>query len=135
MRLLGIDFGEKYIGLALTDPLKITARPFKTIPNNKETFETLNKICEEETVQKIILGLPKSMDGTIQKQGKKTLEFKKELESELGLPIELEDERLSTKIATDLLKDQKKKVRESRAEINKLAAQVILESYLNKNIR
>ena len=134
MRLLGIDFGEKYIGLALTDPLKITARPFKTIPN-QDSLKELQKICQEEEIEKIILGLPKSMDGTIQKQGEKTLEFKKELENKINLPVELEDERLSTKTATDLLKDSKKKIRESRAELNKLAAQIILESYLNKNIR
>lgn len=132
MRLLGIDFGSKYIGLALSDPLKSLARPFKTIPSNDKLLEEIKKICQEEEVEKIILGLPKSMDGSIGPQGEKTLQFKKELESFLDLPIELEDERLTSKLASNLLKDEKKKIKESKAELNKLAAQLILESYLEK---
>lgn len=132
MRLLGIDFGSKYIGLALSDPLKSLARPFKTIPSNNKLLEEIKKICQEEEVEKIILGLPKSMDGSIGPQGEKTLKFKKELEDFLAIPIELEDERLTSKLASDLLKDEKKKIKESKAELNKLAAQLILESYLEK---
>ena len=132
MRLLGIDFGSKYIGLALSDPSKSLARPFKTIPGNNKPLEEIKKICQEEEVEKIILGLPKSMDGSIGPQGEKTLKFKKELEDFLAIPIELEDERLTSKLASDLLKDEKKKIKESKAELNKLAAQLILESYLEK---
>jgi len=132
MRLLGIDFGSKYIGLALSDPLKSLARPFKTIPSNDKLLEEIKKICQEEEVEKIILGLPKSMDGSLGPQGEKTLKFKKELEDFLAIPIELEDERLTSKLASNLLKDEKKKIKESKAELNKLAAQLILESYLEK---
>ncbi|TES97481.1 Holliday junction resolvase RuvX, partial [Patescibacteria group bacterium] len=113
MRLLGIDFGSKYIGLALSDPLKSLARPFKTIPSNDKLLEEIKKICQEEEVEKIILGLPKSMDGSLGPQGEKTLKFKKELEDFLAIPIELEDERLTSKLASNLLKDEKKKIKES----------------------
>ncbi|MFC1686540.1 Holliday junction resolvase RuvX [Patescibacteria group bacterium] len=144
MRLLGIDFGEKYIGLALSDPLQSIARPFKTIPSNQESLEEIKKICQDEEVEKIILGLPKSMDGSLGPQGEKTLQFKKDLESKLDLPVELEDERLTTKLAANILSNNdpamrrdpatrgKKKIRESREELNKLAAQLILESHLNR---
>ncbi len=134
MRFLGIDFGKKYLGLATTDPLQITARPFKTLVNNQDTIKTIKKICTEEEITKIILGLPKSLDGTINQQGQEVLEFKKLLEKELvNIPVELEDERFTTKIAHDNLKEEEKSIRKSKKLANQLAAQLILESYLESH--
>lgn len=134
MRLLAIDFGNKYIGLAVTDPLKITARPFKTLKNNPEVTKEIAQICTEEEVEKIILGLPRSLDGTINQQAEKTLAFQKSLAKEVeNIPIELEEEQFTTKMAHENLRDQKKSVRESREIVNQEAAYLILQSYLENH--
>ena len=134
MRLLAIDFGNKYIGLAVTDPLKITARPFKTLKNGPDVTKEIAKICIDEEVEKIILGLPRSLDGTINQQAEKTLEFQKSLAKEVkNIPIELEEEQFTTKIAHENLRDQKKSVRESKEIVNQEAAYLILQSYLESH--
>ena len=131
-RLLGIDFGNKHLGLALTDPSKTIARPFKTIDYNSQTLSVIEKICQEEEVAQIILGLPKSLNGTLGPQGNQVMEFKKQLESKIRIPVILEDERLTTKIAQQLYQTEGKSVKQSREKINELAAQIILESYLER---
>ncbi len=134
MRLLAIDYGQKYLGLALTDPLQITARPFKTLKNNPNVIKEIKKICAEEEVKKIILGLPRSLDGNINQQGAKILEFKQALANEIkNIPIELENEQFTTKMAQENLRDQKKSVRRSEEIINQEAAYLILQSYLESH--
>jgi putative Holliday junction resolvase len=132
MRLLGIDFGAKFIGLAITDPSGILARPFKTLKNSPDAISEIKQICEEEEITTVVLGLPKSLDGTIQEQGKIVMDFKKKLEKKLTMPIVLEDERLTSRLAENILRGDQQSSQTTKKLVNELSAQLILESYLRR---
>ncbi len=98
-RILAIDYGTKRIGLAVTDPLKMFAIPFDTIPNDKHTLDKLKQIISEKNVVKIILGNPVKENGEDSTISKDVRKFKSELEKKIDLAIELVDERYSSDIA------------------------------------
>jgi len=101
MRYLGLDLGTKTCGVALSDRTKIIASFYKNI-NYKEEDVLLNEIKEivnKEEIEKVILGFPKNMNNTIGERATSTIEFKEKLESLINIPVVLEDERLTTKIA------------------------------------
>ena len=117
MRLMGIDFGDARVGIALSDPLMIMSQGYKTILNDgtDSLFEEIAAIIKEKEVTKIIIGLPKNMDNTLGTRAEITIEFKEKLEKLVTIPVHLQDERLTTKSATDMLimgnvsrKDRKK---------------------------
>lgn len=126
---MGLDVGEKRIGVAVSDPLGYTAQGISVI--KRENIEDLKKIVSDYGIEKIVVGLPKNMDGSIGKQGKKALAFIEDLKREIDLPVLTWDERLTTKEAegvllrADLSRAKRKKV------IDKLAAVLILQSYLD----
>ncbi|MBR3278414.1 MAG: Holliday junction resolvase RuvX, partial [Lachnospiraceae bacterium] len=99
MRTLGLDYGSKTVGVAVTDPLGLTAQGVEIIRRQKEnhlrkTYQRIRELCEQYDVEKIVLGLPLNMDDTMGDRAEKTLEFKNELERRLSVPVLLVDERL-----------------------------------------
>ena len=129
MRILGLDVGEKRIGVAVSDSLGYIAQGISVI--KRENTEELKKIVSDYDIEKIVVGLPKNMDGSIGEQAKKALAFIEDLKREIDLPVLAWDERLTTKEAegvllkADLSRAKRKKV------IDKLAAALILQGYLD----
>jgi putative Holliday junction resolvase len=133
MRILGLDVGEKTIGIAISDPLGYTAQGLTTIrrKNLKIDIAELKRICDEYSVESILMGFPKNMNGTIGPSGEKAIELSKILEQELHLTVKLWDERLTTVAAhkamleADLSRAKRKKI------VDKIAAMYILQGYLD----
>ena len=132
-RILAIDYGTKRMGLAVTDPLNIFAYPLITLPNGPKFLESLKKIIDEYHVVKIILGYPLKENGEESASSLSVLKFKMELENKIGLSIELTDERYSSSIAQERIMQSvsSKKKRRDKSLLDKNAAAVILEDYLN----
>jgi putative Holliday junction resolvase len=131
-RILAIDFGEKRIGIAITDPLKIFAYPLTTINNDLKFLDRLKEIITQYSVTKIILGIPLREDGSETVISRKVLNFKSTVEKELNIEIELVDERYSSQIAKDRIIESvvSKKKRRDKSLLDKNAAAVILEDWL-----
>lgn len=132
-RILAIDFGEKRIGFAITDPLNMFGYPLVTVPNDNKFWNELSKVILEYKVVKIILGYPLKENGSQSTSSKAVLKFKEELEKRITLPIELVDERYSSSIARDRIIQtvSSKKKRRDKSLLDKNAAAVMLEDYLN----
>ena len=132
-RILAIDHGTKRIGLAVTDPLNIFAYPLITLPNDPKFIIQLKKIIDEYHIVKIILGYPLKESGDESTSSQSVLKFKTELENKIGLPVELIDERYSSSIARERIIQSvsSKKKRRDKSLLDKNAAAVILEDYLN----
>ncbi len=133
-RFIGIDYGASKIGIALTDPLKIIAREHKVIWQ-KETVDVIGeikKICQENSVELIVLGMPFSLNGQKNAQAEVVEAFSKELE-QIGLPIKHVDETYSTKRAEELMREQKKTEAEIKEFSDAVAARIILQDYLDYN--
>jgi len=134
-RIMGIDYGEVRVGIALSDPLQIISRPYKVLANSADSlFTELNEIIKSEDVGRIVLGLPLNLEG---KDSQKTLEVRKfaeELQKKVPVPVEFYDERFTTAEANEVLKNMGKNIKESREVIDKIAASLILKSYL-ENIK
>ena len=133
-RYLGLDVGTKRIGIAVTDPLLITAQPLKTIsrqPENK-SIEEINQVCKEYNVSVIIVGLPKNMDGTLGAQADDAQNYAKLIENQLHIKVILEDERLTSKEAERILILQNRKPSRNKSLVDMAAAAIILQQYLNK---
>ena len=133
-RTLGIDFGSKRVGLALSDRLNLIASPYKTLNyiSEKELIAQLKSIVYENNIEIFVLGLPINMKGEDTIQTKKVRNFKKLL-SELGLPVIYEDERLSSISAKNSLVLQNIKTGHNKGAIDRTAAAIILQQYLDKS--
>lgn len=136
-RLLAIDYGEKRIGLAMTDPMQIFAKPYTMFSNVSfdETVDQLEKIISEKSIGRIIVGIPWSLDGNITEKTKETLEFLDRLATRLKVPVEGSDERYTTSEANELLKDMGYDWKKSRTMIDSLSACLILKRYLETHPR
>ena len=133
-RILCLDYGEKRIGLALSDPLKIIAYPYKTIINsdiNKLKYE-LKQIITDESIESIVIGLPIGLNGKDTIQTQKVREFRLQI-LDLNVPIYFEDERFSSLTAAKSMKIEKIKTGYSKGMIDKRAAAIILQQFLDKN--
>ena len=132
-RVLGIDYGDRRVGVAISDELQLTAQPLTLInrQNDTDLISEIEKITVAHDVEKIIVGLPVSLDGTYSSQTKKTQKFISRMRKSSDLPIEKWEERLSTleagKILTGVSKNKKKE------SIDIISAQLILQGYLDKN--
>ena len=126
-RLLGIDYGEKRIGLAIADSKMKLAVPLEIIENKGEDFvlEKLNEIVNRESIEKIVVGMPISLSGKEEKQAEVVKQFVDWLKYNINVEVKTEDERLSTKMVESLAKDKK-------VEKDAVAAMIILQSYLDK---
>jgi len=132
-RILGIDWGEKRIGLALSDPLGIIATSLATV-EKKEGFDLTNylkQLISEQEIAKIILGFPKNMDGSVGPKGEEVLTFKESLEKEIDIPVILWDERLTTVSAQRTLREAEVKMKKGKKFLDKIAAVLILQNYLD----
>lgn len=133
MRILGLDVGEKTIGVAVCDPLGFTAQGITTIRRigKSKDLEEIDKICKEYSVESIVVGLPKNMNGTIGPSGEKILKFCEVIKEYTNLEIIMWDERLTTVAAhramleADLSRAKRKKI------VDKIAATYILQGYLD----
>lgn len=132
-RILGLDIGDKTIGIAVSDLLQLTAQGITTIyrQSNKSDFHALNDIIEEYNIKKIVVGLPKNMNGSLGPQGEKTQKFGEKIKNKFNLEVIYIDERLTTVAAEriliegDVRRDKRKKL------IDKVAATYILQSHLD----
>ncbi|MEA4900434.1 Holliday junction resolvase RuvX [Desulfitobacterium sp.] len=131
MRIMGLDFGERTIGVAVSDELFWTAQGIKTIRRSKHELEELEEIINQYEVKEIVLGYPKNMNGTLGPRAQLSEEFSVLLQGRFHLPVKLWDERLSTVAAqrsliqADVSRAKRKKV------IDKMAAVFILQGYLD----
>lgn len=136
MRILGLDYGSKTVGVAVSDPMLVTAQGVETITRKEEnklrqTLARIEEICKEYEVDRIVLGYPKNMNNTIGERAERTEEFKAMLERRTGIPVILWDERLTTISAERVLMEFGVR-RENRKEyIDKIAAVFILQGYLD----
>ena len=136
MRILGLDYGSKTVGVAVSDPLGLTAQRVETIWRKQEnklrrTLARIEELAAEYGVERIVVGLPKNMNNTMGERAEKTLEFREMLEKRTGLPIVMWDERLTTAAAERTLIEAGVR-RENRKEyLNSMAAVLILQGYLD----
>lgn len=133
MRLLGIDHGTVRVGIALSDELQMLAQPLCFIPAEpkKNCFQELLKIISEKDVQKIIVGMPRNMNGTYGPAAEKVKAFVEELKSHTSLPIQLIDERLTSTQANRSLTAVGVKGKKKRESVDAAAASIILQTYLD----
>jgi putative Holliday junction resolvase len=134
LRILGIDFGLKRIGLALSDPLKIFAYPFKTIENDNKVWENLKNIIKENSIEKIILGYPLRFSREETHVTQAVLDFKNILINKFNIEVILWDETLTSQIAKKRVLESvnKKSQRRRRGIIDMNSALVILQEFLEK---
>jgi putative holliday junction resolvase len=135
MRTMGLDVGSKTVGIALSDELGWTAQGLETLRINEEEkvfgFDELGKIIKEYQVDKIVVGLPKNMNGTIGPRGEASQFYARELEERFGIPVILWDERLTTVAAERVLLEADLSRKKRKKVIDKMAAMMILQGYLN----
>ncbi|MDZ5470882.1 Holliday junction resolvase RuvX (plasmid) [Bacillus sp. 31A1R] len=135
MRVLGLDVGSKTVGVAVSDAFGWTAQGLETIKINEEEkvfgFEQIGKIIKENEVSKIVVGLPKNMNGTIGPRGEASQFYGQELEKMFGLPVIYWDERLTTMAAERVLLEADVSRKKRKQVIDKMAAALILQGYLD----
>jgi putative Holliday junction resolvase len=142
MRILGIDYGRKRTGLAISDPLGITAQPLPAIQvpeagSQNEPLELVlaRKIAEvvrEHGIDEVVVGLPRSMDGSLGNSGKRVMEFVDTLKRRLDCNVDVEDERLTTMMADKALAALGESPKVRKKKLDRVAAQLILQSYLDR---
>ena len=136
MKYLGLDLGTRTLGISKSDITGTIATTYKTIRFNDsvyiELLPQLKEIIEEEKIDKIVLGLPKNMNNTIGERGNTTIEFKQLIEKELDIEVILQDERLSTVEATNYMLEADISRKKRKEKIDSLAANIILQTYLDK---
>jgi putative Holliday junction resolvase len=130
-RVLAFDFGRARIGVAISDELQLLAHPFETISANKQPAARLAEIVREKNVHRVVAGIPRQMNGQIGTAATEVLAFVEKLRAILPCPIVTWDERLSTVAAHRALRDAGKKTRQTRSYVDQVAAQMILQSYLD----
>ena len=133
-RIMGLDVGDKTIGVAVSDLMGLTAQGVKTIKRvgKKKDIEALKEIIKERQVNKIVSGLPKNMNGTLGPLGEKVIKFCEILEEETGIKIEYWDERLSTVAAERTLIQGNVRRENRKGVIDMVAAVIILQGYLDR---
>ena len=132
-RIMGLDIGDKTIGVAVSDLMGMTAQGIKTIKrtSKKNDIEEIKQIIKEKQVNLIVSGLPKNMNGTIGPQSEKVIKFCDILKEETGMEIDYWDERLTTVSAEKMLIDGDVSRKNRKKVIDKLAAVLILQNYLD----
>jgi len=133
MRILGIDFGDVHIGLALSDPLELTAQPLGQYRLRGETENRayFGDLVRKQGVGEIVIGFPLRMDGSSGTRAEKTRSFASWLEKISGLPVVLWDERLSTRQALGIMREQKIRTKTKPSVEHQISAALILQAYLD----
>jgi len=131
MRILGVDLGDRRIGLAISDADGKLAGPLRTINQSGGAIEEILKIAQSEDIGMVVVGLPLNMDGSLGEEGKKAQRFAQELHEKSALPVNVWDERLSTFEAERMLREAGKKGDKLKKALDKSAAAVILQDFIN----
>ncbi|GFN36024.1 Holliday junction resolvase RuvX [Tepidimicrobium xylanilyticum] len=133
-RIMGLDIGDKTIGVAISDPLLLTAQGLKTIRREsyKKDIDEIKELINEYNVTKLVIGLPKNMNNTIGVQGEKVLKFVDKLKGKVDIEIVLQDERLTTVAAERILLEGDVSRKNRKKVIDKVAATYILQNYLDR---
>lgn len=135
-RILGVDWGDKKMGVSVSDPLRISANGVGIFYGDlEEKLKVLKELIEKYDVEKIVLGIPISLSGEIEKEGEKILKVKEEIEKKLNIQVELVDERFTTKISKEKFSFEKRKgqkIKEKKVEDDLASAIIILNSYLER---
>ena len=136
MRVLGLDYGSKTVGVAVSDPLGLTAQGVETVWRKQEnklrrTLARIEEIISEYQVTEIVLGYPKNMNNTVGERAEKSLEFKEMLEKRTGLPVVMWDERLTTMAADRTLEETGVHKEDRKQYMDQVAAVFILQGYLD----
>ena len=143
MRILGLDYGSKTVGVAVSDPLGFTAQGVEIIRRKSEnkmrqTLARIEELIAQYQVEEIVLGLPKNMNNTLGDRAEKSLELKETLERRTGLPVVMWDERLTTVSANRVLMETGVRRENRKEHVDEIAAVFILQGYLdylaNKNV-
>lgn len=140
MRIMGLDYGSKTVGVAISDPLEITAQGIEIIRREKETklrqtLARIDSLIAEYGVELIVLGFPKNMNNSIGDRAEKSLEFQEMLKKRTGLDVVMWDERLTTVEANRTLMEGKVRREERSKYVDMLAAVYILQGYLDARSR
>lgn len=135
MRYLGLDLGSRTLGFAISDQTGLIATSYKIIRHNEEYDKLIKEIMnvvQEEDIGSIVLGFPKNMNNTIGPKGQLSIDFKEKLEKQLEIPIYLQDERLTTRQAENVLITNNTSRKKRKKVIDSLAATIILQSFLDR---
>jgi putative Holliday junction resolvase len=130
--VLGIDFGRSRIGVAISDELRLLAHPLETIPAGKNAAKRIAEIVRERKIDHVVVGLPRNMDGTFGAAASDAQKFVQELRALIPREITTWDERLTTVAAHRALREAGKKTRATRGYVDQVAAQMILQGYLDR---
>lgn len=136
-RIMGLDYGSKTIGVAISDTLGLTAQPLETIERSGEnklrrSLARIAEIVREKDIKKIVVGLPINMDGRSGERAALTLEFVEKLKLRVDIPIVMQDERLTTVEADEILDESGVKKQDRKQFIDQIAAGIILKEYMEK---
>lgn len=136
MRILGLDYGTKTVGVAISDPLGFTAQGLETIFRKEEnklrqTYARIEAIMQENEVELVVVGLPKNMNNTEGEMAEKAKEFAENLQRRSGVKVIMADERLTTLMADKVLEGYNVKKQDRKQYIDKIAATYILQGYLD----
>ena len=136
MRIMGLDYGSKTVGVAISDELLLTAQGKEIIRRKEEnklrkTLARIEELILEYKVEKIVLGLPLNMDQTPSERSNLCLEFREKIERRTGIPVIMWDERLTTVEADEIMDEVGIKGRERKEYVDMIAAQIILQDYLD----
>jgi putative Holliday junction resolvase len=130
-RILGIDLGKARIGVAVSDELGMLAHPVETIPATGNAAKRIAEIASEKDVERVVIGLPRHMNGTMGVGATDAMTFAKTLQGQLKCEVVTWDERLTTVAASRAMRESGRKSRDSRGVVDQVAAQMILQSYLD----
>ncbi len=136
MRIMGLDYGDKTVGVAISDEMLLTAQPKETIKRERpgklrQTYARIEELIREYDVETVVVGLPKKMDNEEGDRCQKSREFGEQLERRTGLEVIYQDERLTTMAADAVLEEGGVRKENRKEYIDKLAASLILQGYLD----
>ena len=136
MKYLGLDLGTRTLGVSISDLTHTIATTYKTIRYEEDDYDflinELNKIIIDEKIERIVLGLPKNMNNTLGESANRCLNFKRMLEDKLNITVVMQDERLTTVEATNYMLEANVSRKKRKKKIDSLAANIILQSYLDR---
>jgi len=133
MRILALDVGNKRVGVAISDPSQVLARSLKVIPRRsaEDDCDAVARLVEEYEAERVVVGYPRSLDGTVGKQAEEVERYAEDLAKTLDVPVVLWDERFSTVSAERLMREAGQGGRKGRERVDAVAAAVILQDYLD----
>ena len=137
MRLMGLDYGDRRIGVAVSDAFGWTAQGIGVVEKRRDNREDddIAKLMQEHEVTEIVVGLPKNMNGTIGPRGEICIAFAQHLQQKLNVPVHLWDERLTTVAAERMLMEAEVSLKKRKQVVDKLAATLILQNYLDSKTK